>query len=58
MPRRKNTRLETIDEVTEEIASTGSYFNEEINIFTPEVTNVDEQKDDSNESEKTEKRTS
>ena len=53
MPCRKNTKLETIDEVTEEIPSTGSYFNEEVNnIFTPEVTNVDEQKDDSKESEK------
>ena len=53
MPCHKNTKLETFDEVTEEIASTGSYFNEEVNsIFTPEVTNVDEQKDDSNKSEK------
>ena len=53
MPRRKNTKLKTIDEVIEEIASTGSYFNEDVNnIFTPEVANVDKQKDDSNESEK------
>ena len=54
----KNTKLETIDEVTEEIASTGSYFNEEVNnIFTPEVTNVDEQNDDSKESEKKKRET-
>ena len=45
MPHRKNTKLETIDE-------------EINNVFTPEVINVDEQKDDSNDSKKKEKRTS
>ena len=55
MLRRKNTKLETTDEVTEEMASAGSYFNEEVNnIFTPELIRPElvEPKDDSSEYEK------
>ena len=53
MPRRKNPKSETIDEVVEEISTAENSFNEEINnIFGDEKSEKVEPQNDNNDLEK------